>query len=549
MSLRFFIILQRQSLLLIMTKAFLCRVIHTTQMLSSVVLCLLLLPLYFSCSSAGEGSKVRSIVILFDNDVHCHIEGYARMRGLADAVSDTAWVGLASSGDFLSGSTAGSVSAGAYVVDIMKEMRYDAVGLGNHEFDYGVPRMLSLLHDASIPVTSVNLIALPSDTLLFTPYILRTFGRKTVAFIGVVTPESMVGESYAFFDEEGHQLYDLGEDSLVHRVQGTVDEVRRQGADYVVLLSHLGEYSTRGFLTSRQLIASTTGVDAVMDGHTHSVIPCETVKNRVGHAVPLTQTGALFANVGKLVIAPDGICTTQLIPMDSIKYENAQVRQVTDSIMRLMAQTIAKAVCHCGFSMSIYDSRGRQAVRFRETAVGNLVSDAFRAVSGAQLAVNNGGAIRAVMPVGEWTYGDVISLLPYNDYLHVVSITGAELLELLVRTTANSPSEDGQFPQISGFRFILDTSAVGKDRVSGVEVYDDTTHGYSPLRPDAHYSLCTTDYCITGGGMYGILRNAPIVKSRIMLYRDALALYVSRHLHGEIPGNYQDTEDRIRLSH
>lgn len=530
-----------------MTEAFSCSASRAALLLRKGLLCLLLLFVCLSCSHRKEDGEDRSIVIIYENDVHCHINGYARMRGLADAVSDTAWVGLTSSGDFLSGGTAGSISVGAYIVDIMKEMRYDAVGLGNHEFDFGMPRMLSLLQEADIPVTSSNLRALPSDSLLFPPYLIRRIGKKSVAFIGVVTTESMVGEGYSFFDKEGNRLYDLCEDSLTNRVQAVVDEVHSLGVDHVVLLSHLGEVSPRGFLTSRRLIASTTGVDAVLDGHTHSTIPCEMVKNRDGRAIPLTQTGALFANVGKLVIKPDGRCTSYLIPIDSIRHESVRVRQVTDSILHLMEQTTAKPVCRCDFPVSIHDTLGRQAVRFRETAVGNIVSDAFRAVSGAQLAVNNGGGIRTDMPVGEWTYGDVVALLPYNDYLHVVKITGAELLELLVRTTAHSPFEDGQFPQISGFRFTLDTSAEGKDRVSEVEVYDEKTRRYTPLRPDASYTLCTTDYCITGGGMYGILRNAPLVRSNLMLYCDALALYVTRHLHGEIPDRYRKTEGRILL--
>lgn len=489
----------------------------------------------------------RSIVILYDNDVHCRIEGYSLMRGLADEIGDTAWVGLVSSGDFLHGGTAGAISGGSYVTAIMREMGYDAIGLGNHEFDFGVPHMVELFRHDRLPVINMNLYDVSADTLLFSPYAIRSYGARKVAFIGVVTPESMVSEEYSFYDKDGNLLYSLVPDSLVSLLQRTVDRVRAEGAGLVVVLSHLGESSSKNFITSHNLIASTEGIDVVLDGHTHSVVPCDTVMNRAGRPVIVTNTGSLFGRVGKLVIDSHGGISTELISREHLKKENRRVREVTDSIRVLMEKITSRKVCHCPFELSIYDKDGRQAVRFMETGVGNLVADAFRYVSGAQLAVNNGGGIRTKMPVGDWTYGDIIALLPYNNYLQVVSVSGADLLELLRLSTANSPEEDGQFPQISGFRFCLDTSAVGDARISGVEVVDDKAGRYVPLSSDATYTLCTTDYCVSGGGMYGVLRHATILKDNIMLYNDALNLFVTDRLHGVIPERYADTEGRILL--
>lgn len=508
-----------------------------------LVLVLLFVPLLCGCNAG----KKRSIVILYENDAHCVLDGYARLRGLADAVSDTSWVGLTSSGDFLHGGTAGAISEGRFVVDIMKEMGYDAVGLGNHEFDFGVPHLTQLVKESGLPIVNMNLRSIHPDSLFFTPYIIKDFGGTKIAFVGVVTPESLVSEAYSFYDKQGKQKLCLCENNLVDEVQKSVDEARKEGASHVILLSHLGEASAKNFLTSHRLVGSTRGIDVVLDGHTHSTIPCDTVFNAEGEPVLITQTGSRFKNVGKLVIRPDGHMHTELIPMDSLKQDNAHIRQVTDSIKAMMEKVTTKKICHSNYRMDIFDENGRQMVRTRETAIGNLVTDAFRAVTGAQLAVNNGGGIRAPISAGDWSYGNIVDALPYNNYLTVVRIKGSKLFELLVATTSNSPMEDGQFPQVSGFRFNLNYRAVGKDRISNVEILDDRTGRYSPLRLDAEYTLCTTDYCVTGGGMYNVLRDAHILQENIMLYNQAFISFVSEHLKGEIPERYASTEGRINM--
>jgi 2',3'-cyclic-nucleotide 2'-phosphodiesterase (5'-nucleotidase family) len=179
--------------------------------------------------------KKSSIVILYENDVHCAIDGYAKMAGLRDAISDTAYVGLTSSGDYLMGGTAGALSTGSYIVDIMRTMHYDALGLGNHEFDFGGPRMLELLKGFNAPVICANFFDMQGKRF-FPAYTIREYGKRKIAFVGVLTPKTMEDESYSFYDEKGNQLYDLKQSELPQLVQQAVDEVRQAGADYVILL-------------------------------------------------------------------------------------------------------------------------------------------------------------------------------------------------------------------------------------------------------------------------------------------------------------------------
>lgn len=508
----------------------------------AVVWCMLVLAFMFSCTPLEH----KSIVILYENDVHCNLNNYARMKALANAIGDTAWVGMTSSGDYLHGGTAGAISEGHYILDVMREMNYDAIGLGNHEFDFGLAHLLNIMDEKQMPVVSLNLRQMHTDSLLFAPYIIRQYGKRRVAFLGVVTPESLVSEAYSFYDKKGTQLYNLCENNMVEVVQSTIDKVRGQGVDYVVLLSHLGEASAKKFITSTQLISQTHGIDVVLDGHTHSRLVCDTVMNSRGEAVLVSQTGSRFKNVGKLLITPNGHISTELIPVDSLTDEDAGVRAVLDSIDARMSEVISEKVCHSLYPMDILDANGRQLVRYRETCIGNLVTDAFRAMTGAQLAVNNGGGIRAPLVAGDWTYGNIVDALPYNNYLTLVKIKGNKLVELLLATTSNTPMEDGQFPQISGFRFILNEKAEGEARISSLEILDDRSGRYKPVNPDAEYTLCTTDYCVTGGGMYGVLRDAEILQENIMLYNQAFIKYVTEYLDGEIPERYAKIQGRIQ---
>ena len=511
------------------------------------LLCRTLLFLFLFITFGCNAPKERSIVILYENDVHCNIDGYARFKGLADCIADTAWVGLTSSGDYLHGGTAGAISEGRFIVDIMEEVGYDAVGLGNHEFDFGTEHLSMLVAESGLPVVNMNLRTFHTDSLFFAPYVVRQYGDKRIAFVGVVTPETLNSEAYSFYDREGKQIYSLCEDNLVEEVQMAVNEARKEEVDYVILLSHLGENSAKNLLTSHRLISKTRGIDVVFDGHTHSFIPCETITNADGKPVLVSQTGSKFKNVGKLLILPDGRMSVEMIPMDSIQAENQHVHEVTDIIKARMSEVTASLVGHSDFAMDIYDEQGRQLVRCEETAIGNLIADAMRSVTGAQIAVNNGGGIRAQLPAGDWTYGNVVDAFPYNNYLMLVKVPGHQLLELLVATTANAPLEDGQFPQISGFRFTLDVRKVGKDRISKVEIMDEKTGRYVALKPNAEYIMCTTDYCVIGGGMYNVLRDAEILCENIMLYNQALISYIKEQLGGMIPERYAATEGRILM--
>ena len=512
--------------------------------------------LTLNACTASEAPVIPSdttIVILFENDVHCQIDGYIALAQLRSAISDTAHVAAVSSGDFLQGGTIGAISRGAHITAIMQTIGYDAITLGNHEFDYQIDRMSQLIDQVALPVTSCNFIALP-DSIHPTPrqpypsYIIRTIGKCKIAFIGITTPTTLQSEEYAFWDKQGRQTHDLLTDSIYQIVQAAVDQARSQGAQYCIVLSHLGEEDNSSHITSHSLAAATHGIDAILDGHSHSVVPSYQHTNLHGKPVIISQTGTGFKNIGKLTIDTQGRITTELLPTsslpESVKSRHTHTATAVDSIKALVERETSQIVCHSDFPIRILDDTGHQAVRFSETNAGDLVCDAFRTIGNAQIGLSNGGGIRAELPSGDLSYGDIVSLLPFENHLEVIQVTGQDLYDALEACSQSVPESDGQFAQVSGIRYTIDTRSA--KRVTSIDLLNpDST--YTPIELHQTYTLCTSDYCTTGGGMYGKFKHCPKLKTQICRYSDALIEYLTEHLQGEIPAQYAQPQGRIKI--
>ena len=501
----------------------------------------------FACEQEDipDDGPDKSIVILYENDVHCFIDGYTRLAGLRDAIaaSDTAWTATVSCGDYLQGGTAGALSRGQYIVDVMKTVGYDAVTLGNHEFDYGMPRMQELMPEIGTPVVCANLYKYGTSVALFSPYVIKKYGTRSVAFVGVTTPESMVGESYSFYDNSGNQTYDLRTDDVCNLVQAAVDEARGKGADYVVVLSHLGEEQPALGITSHQLIAATRGIDAVLDGHSHSAIPHDEVANLDGKLVSVTQTGTQFANVGKLVIAIDGSISTTLIPREEIPYENASVSAAVDKVHQALDEVTARKIAYSDFDLIMRDTDGTRLIRRSETNLGDLLTDAVRYSLEAQIGLFNGGGFRNGIEAGDITYGDVANAQPFDDHMSKFEATGEQILSMLERCTSNLPSEEGQFPQVSGLRYTIHQLS---HTVSDVAVLDDASGNWIPLDPAGRYTIASSDY-YARGGFHDTLKDCKQLFYTTGLVRDALADYLEKTLGGTVPAIYALPQGRITI--
>lgn len=505
---------------------------------------------FYSCRSDADTPHLpgagQSIVVLYENDVHCNIDGYAKFAGLRDAISDTASVATVSCGDFLQGSSIGAISKGQYVVDVMRSVGYDAVTIGNHEFDYKTPQMFSLLSSLDCPVTCVNLRNVSDGSYPLLPYVIKNLSDKKVAVVGVTTPSAVTTEEYAFFDENGTQIFDLCADEIVTLVQKAVDEARTKGADYVILLSHLGEVSYDKNIDSHSLIRSTNGIDVVLDGHTHSVIPSDTVHNKQGMTVIVSETGTKFANIGKLLITADGHMSTQLIPIADVVYSDPVVEHITDSVKALAEKETSVKICTSDVKLVVSDANGNQVVRREETNAGDLVTDAYVDLTGADFALTNGGGLRNNVSSDTVTYGDIMSLLPYSNLVSMVEVTGLQLKQLLSTCTQFVPQESGDFPQVSGLKY---TVCVGDSSVSDIMVENRKEGRLEPLDLERTYQLATIDYCISGGGFMGLLKQNKVTKRTGVTDSECLIRYLQNTLHGHIDERYAKPQGRITIKY
>ena len=496
----------------------------------------------FAAPKQQKCASGKSIVILYENDVHCAIDGYQVLAGLRDAIADTAFVAVVSNGDYVQGGTAGAISRGRYVADIMRSVGYDAITLGNHEFDYPLTHTAQLLKHIGAPVVCANLYKTGAGKPMYAPFLIKKFGKTKVAFVGAATPTTLYTETSAFFDGDS-QIYELREQDFYSVLQQTVNKARKKGAKYVVVLSHLGEDPNRTDVDSHGLVKNTTGIDIVLDGHTHSVVPHDTVLNAAGQPVVVTETGTKFVNIGKLLIK-NGRMTNELLPVKNIAERSEKVKAVTDSVKMLMRELTQRVVCHSDVPLRILNAKGDQQVRLAETNSGDIICDAYRVISGADIALANGGGIRTEKFAGDLTYGDIADILPYDNNLWIVEATGATIIELLRKNTSFLPVEDGSFPQVSGVRF---TVHVADHSVSDVEVLNKQTGEYEPIDPGKIYTVATIDYCVNGGGFYDVLKNCKVIERGDVLYRDIFVQYLEKNLGGHITNDYAEPQGRIKI--
>lgn len=522
-----------------------------------------------------------NIYILYTNDVHCALEGNVSFSMLAaykdylEALSP--YVALADCGDAIQGDAMGTVSAGEYPVEMMNRAGYDYAVLGNHEFDYGMERLSKLIGMADAQYLGCNLTYSgggQSALLGVKPYAIAEYGDVSVALIGVSTPESITSSTPSvFMDENGTYLYGFSADdaeSFYTAVQDNINECREKGADYVVLLTHLGIGGTSKPYRSTDLIAATEGVDAVLDGHSHSVIPCEYVKNREGEPVLLSSTGEKLQNIGQLVITPEGTLFSTLI--SDFPGEDGEMAAFAADIQSRYEDTLAEVVASTEVALTTKDSEGVRLVRSRETNLGDFCADAYRTVSGADIALVNGGGIRADVAAGEITYGDVIAVHPYGNTLCVAEATGQEILDCLemgCRETAketsdgdNAAGENGGFQQVSGLRFTIDTSVPsgvtldkygmfvsvdGPYRVTDAEVLK-ADGSYELLEPDKTYTVASHNYLIKeGGDGMNMFADNPLVIDEGMSDYQILTAYVKEHLGGVVGSDYEKPQGRIQV--
>ncbi len=324
--------------------------IKTKQQKRTMLLCVLLLTMLVFAAAIPTAALAadEDIVVLYTNDVHCGVDDNIGYAGLAlykqQMETQTPYVTLVDAGDSIQGTPIGTISDGQYLIDIMNQVGYDFAVPGNHEFDYGMSRFLELAEQLQCGYYAANFMDLTTGQPVFAPYKMMTYGDTKVAFVGAVTPESFTKSTPAYFqNEQGAYIYGFCEDesgqTLYDQIQKSVDAARAEGADFVILVAHLGQNGVTDRWSSTSVLQHTSGIDACIDGHSHEAVPAATVTNQDGKAVPLTQTGTKLAAIGKLTIQPDGAITTELVEAVS---DSVQAAAQADSYIVQPGDSLSK---------------------------------------------------------------------------------------------------------------------------------------------------------------------------------------------------------------
>ncbi|WP_434756668.1 5'-nucleotidase C-terminal domain-containing protein [Paenibacillus amylolyticus] len=449
-------------------------------------------------SAPGTG---KHITILHTNDMHARaVEqspamGFAKVAGIVDKYrSENPNTLLLDAGDAVHGTTFATLVRGESIAQVMNEIGYQAMVPGNHEFNYGSERLVELSKMMKFPMLSAN-VKKKDGTRLFEPYLIKEIDGVKIGIITLTTPETMYKTNPK--NVEGLQITDPSAEAKV-----LVNEIRSK-VDVVVVLGHLGQ-DVSSTDTSFKVVKDVPGIDVFIDGHSHTVLKDGLVSD---HGTLIASAGEYTNYVGLIDLWVDGgkVSKKTATLIDETKAKdikpNEKVATLVSSIQKKQEPILKEEVANTAV---LLDGK-REQVRAGETNLGDLLADAIRDVSKADIALTNGGGIRSSIEKGIVTKGDVITVLPFGNQVVTLEVKGSDVLTALENGVGSYPEPSGGFPQVSGITFKIDATAPKGSRVHSVMVGD------KALDPAATYTLATNDFTAVGGDEYTMFAKYPTI--------------------------------------
>ena len=533
-----------------------------------------------------QSEKSNDIVILHTNDVHCGVQDSIGYDGLMlykkQLLQKHNNVILVDAGDNIQGGTIGQITSGEAIIDIMNELEYDVVTLGNHEFDYGIEQLETIKNSLTCGYISSNYCYKKNKESIYPPYKIIEKSGKKIGFIGVATPETLT-KSYliTLLDDKGELIYDFLTENhnqeLYERVQKHIDELQEKKVDYIIILAHMGKGGdSLEEDTSIELLKNLKNVNALIDGHTH-LIYSEKTPDKNNNNVILVQTGTKLTNIGVLTIHENGTLSHENIdevPYDptlaeqtlnvtrssKIRYVDKDMSEFLNDIYDSFSDKLNEVIGKSDFLINVYKNATEstdshtQLSRIGENALCNLVADSMRELGEGDITILNAGTVRADINKGNITYQNVLNVLPYSDDIIVKEITGQTILEALEFGVRNFPEQNARFPQVSHITYKLDTSinssvVVDENKVFkklGGEnrVYDIKING-EKLDLKKKYTISSRYFILNGGDGYSMFANCETIKTSLGVDNEVLLHYIRNNSNGTIPIKYKAAEGRL----
>ena len=546
----------------------------------------------------SEPAVKEDVAILYTNDVHTYIDNPLSYDVIAAVKTELEAqyknVLLVDAGDHSQGTVYGSMDFGETIIKLMNQAGYDLATLGNHEFDYSMVGTMDIIEWAEFPYVSANFYKLENGRRtenVLESYKIFEIGGHKLAFVGATTPESFTKSTPAYFQNDaGEYIYgisggDNGE-ALQADIQKAIDDAQKAGATKVICLGHLGDDPSSAPWTSKETIKAVSGLDAFIDGHSHSTVEGEKVADKDGKEVLLTQTGEYFDRIGLMVIDGEtGEIKTDFIEyeeiLETVKDENGQVKldedgeEITEVVgYKLVSELYSGAewpvdeavkatkegwigaineelgavIGKTAITFDNYDADGNRLVRKQATNTGEFAADALYYLFDnmdldVDVAIMNGGGVRNKAITGDISFLTCKEIHTFGNVACLQTITGQQLLDALEwGAQAVGTGESGGFLHTAGVTYTVDSSVpstVQKDdkgvwtagpeeyRVKDVKVYNKETNTYEDLDLTAEYNLAGYNYTLRDlGDGFNMFDGAVNVVDYVMMDYMVLANYV-----------------------
>ena len=535
---------------------------HIRKLYFSILILLATLMIPVVVMAAGK-----EIIILHTNDIHCGITDNLCIDKVSQYKKDLKKQGhpvaLVDAGDAIQGAPLGKLSTGESIIKIMNAVGYDFVIPGNHEFDYGMARFLQLASRQKCGYYSCNFVDVKTRKPILKPYKILNLGGKKIGFVGVTTPETLITSTPVYFqDKNGKFIYGFCEDqtgeNVYQAVQRAVNNVRKEGADYVFLVGHLGTESSIPYWSSGAVAANTYNIDAIIDGHSHEqYIPPHKVINKAGKEVLVAQTGTKLQSLGQMVINEDGTITSELVK--GLKAADPKVTKLVAKENKRFEKILNQPVGEAFVDLTANDPKtGKRLVRNGETNLGDFVADAYRSVLDTDISMVNGGSVRNTIKKGVFTYNNLLEAFPFGNMCTVIEATGQQIADALEVGASDYPGEHGAFMQVSGMTYAIDPKVPSglvldaKGNFAGVNgerrVKDIMING-KPIDLSGKYTIGGSTYVLKDGGNGLVMfKQSKLLKDGIMTDVDAIMEYVQNHLNAKIKEGYENPYGAGRIT-
>ncbi len=469
-----------------------------------------------------------TVKIFHTNDIHSRaVEasdddglsrlGYARYKTFIDSQSADEKI-VVDAGDAFHGQPIATLEEGASIAQLMKAVGIEYLVPGNHDFNYGILRLQGLAYLADVELLGANVMMEGANSYPFHRYRVEYIDGAKVGIMGILTPETAYKtnplnvEGLEFFD--GQAAYDA--------TQEVVDILEKMDCDVIVAVAHVG-IDDASTLKSTNIAENVDGIDIIIDGHSHSLFS----DNYMVNDTYITSCGEYFENVGMVTIniKEDGEVTIdpEVYTANDLKSyaPDARVTKVLEDIQERQ-DGILEAVI--GTTDVLLDGE-RTSVRYGHTNLGNMITSAMLLESGADIAFTNGGGIRASIDAGDISKEEVLTVLPFGNYIVTKEIKGSDIIAALEHGMVVG---EGSFPHFDGMTVVANTVTVnnadGTTATKGDVV--SVTIGGEPLQADKTYILATNDFMAAGGDGYTMFTNGPVVNEFLGL-DEALINYIA----------------------